>query len=356
MKIDNWKDVIIKDNCKIKDIIKNINLTSKKISIIVDSKDNFKGIVTDGDIRRGLVKGYELRDSVKKIIKRKPLIASAQLKYSDAKKIMEKNKIDYIPIINKQNKVTGIFDNKRDMNGLNLKKIPFVIMAGGFGKRLHPMTIDIPKPMIKIDEKSIIEKIIDKAMQEGFRNFYIIGHYKINLLKRHLGNGKKLNISISYFEEKKPLGTAGGLFFLKKLKFKKFLITNCDILTDANYAGICDYNTETTSSATIAVRKNKFTLPFGVINSDGSNFLSVAEKPKTFYTVNAGVYVINKSLIKYIKKTYMQMTDFLNFCKEKKNKISIYPLHEDWADIGSKNELKKAKRKLKNHKFVKKSK
>lgn len=354
MKIDNWKNIIVKNNCKIRDIIKNINLTSKKISIIVDNKSNFKGIVTDGDIRRGLIKGYELNDSVKKIIRKNPLIASPHLKHLEAKKIMEKNKIDYIPIINNQNKVIGIFDNKRDTNRLNVKKIPFVIMAGGFGKRLHPMTINIPKPMIKIDEKSIIEKIIDKAMQEGFRHFYIIGHYKINLLKKHLGDGKKLNISITYFEEKDPLGTAGGLFFLKKLNFQKFLITNCDILTDANYAEICKYNTDTSSSATIAVRKNKFTLPFGVINSEGSIFLSVIEKPKTFYTVNAGVYVISKSLTKHIKKTYMQMTDFLNFCKEKNKKISIYPLHEDWTDIGSKNELKKIKRKIKKHKFVKK--
>jgi len=356
MKINNWKKTIITDNKKIKDVIENINSTSKKISIIVNGRNEFKGIVTDGDIRRGLIKGYELNDSLNKIISKKPLIASANLNYIDAKRLMEKNKIEYLPIINNENKVMGIFDNKDNVGLPITKRIPFVIMAGGFGRRLLPITLNIPKPMIKIDDKSIIEKIIDKAISEGFKFFYIIGHYKINLLKKYLGNGKKLNISIKYFEEKTPLGTAGGLYFLKKSKFKTFLITNCDILTDANYSEICDYNKFHESSATIVVRKNKFTIPFGVINSHDSDFISVEEKPKTFYTINAGVYVINKSLTKYIKKSYMQMTDFLNYCKEKKNKILIYPLHEEWADIGSKNELKKIKRKLKKNKIVKKSK
>ena len=352
MKLFNWKETLVNINKKIKDVIKNINLSSNKISIIVDSNYNFKGIITDGDIRRGLIKGYTINDSLNKILRKRPLIASPQLKYSDAKKVMEKNLIDYIPIINNQNKVVGIFDNKKTTINSKLKKIPFVIMAGGFGKRLLPMTLEIPKPMVKIDENSIIEKIILKAIKEGFENFYIIGHYKINLIKKKLGNGKNLNISIKYYEERKPLGTAGGLYFLNKSRFKTFLVTNCDILTDASYAEIVDYNFSTASSATIVIRKNKFTLPFGVVTSDGSDFINVAEKPKTFYNVNAGVYVISKNLLKNLKRNYIQMTDFLNFCKLKKNKISIYPLHEDWVDVGSKKELDRVKKKVKKNKII----
>ncbi len=353
MKVYNWKETIVKENKKIKDVIKNINLTSKKISIVVDKKNNFKGIVTDGDIRRGLIKGFELDDSLLNVIVKKPIIVNPNSSFSHAKKIMEKNQIDYIPIVNSKNKVLGIFDNKKKNINKKIKKIPFVIMAGGFGRRLMPLTSNIPKPMIKIDEKSIIEKIIDKAVDEGFRIFYIIGHYKLSLIKKHLGNGKKQNISIKYYEEKEPLGTAGGLFFLKNLKFNTYLITNCDILTDASYNEICDYNLSNFSSATIVVRKNKFSLPFGVINSNGLEFISVIEKPKTFYTVNAGVYVVSKYLLKYLKKNYLQMTDFLNLCKQKNNKISIYPLHEDWVDVGSKEELKKTKKKF--NKKVKKN-
>jgi len=268
---------------------------------------------------------------------------------------MERNGIEYIPVINNQNKVVDIFDLKKSKISSKLKNIPFVIMAGGFGKRLLPLTLDVPKPMIKIDEKTIIEKIIHKAINEGFENFYIIGHYKINLIKKYLGNGKSLNISIKYYEEKEPLGTAGGLHFMKSSKYKNFLVTNCDILTDASYSEIVDYNISGKSSATIVTRKNKFTLPFGVITSEGSDFINVEEKPKTFYTVNAGVYVISKNLLKYINKNYLQMTDFLNICKINNNKITIYPLHESWIDVGSKKELNKIKNKLKKNKIVKKN-
>lgn len=339
----NWKLGILKDNCKVKDVIKNLNLTALRICIIVNKKNFFLGTITDGDIRRGFLKGLKISDKVNKIIKKNSIISQHPISKQRAAQIMKDNQILHLPVVVSR-KVVGLhllkFENKEQKK---LKKIKntFVIIAGGKGKRLMPYTKKIPKPMLLIRNKPILEHIVIKAKEEGFENFVIIVHHLKEKIIKYFKDGKKLGVNISYVHESSPLGTAGGLSLLNKKISKNFIVTNADVITDFKYKDLLDFHIFNKSFAAMAIKVFNSNEQYGLVKVSGIKIKGFEEKPKIIRKINCGVYAFNKNCLKFIKNN--QKTDMILFFKKmKKNnkKLVAFPVYEKWNDLGIKKKIR----------------
>ena len=345
----SWKKIILKINSDIANAIRVMDSEALKLIMVSDSQGKLIGTITDGDIRRALIKKYSMNTKIDKIMNNKPIACLKDTSKKDILSIMKNKKILQIPIIDNQSKIVGLetisnlISSKNKVSKVNIDN-PVLLMAGGFGKRLAPITDKIPKPMIKITDKSILETTIESLKKDGFKNFYISTHYKSEIIRKYFGNGKKWNINIKYINEKKPLGTAGCIGLLPKNIIKSILIINCDLVTKVNYNDIIKYHNKKKSLATICVRNYDFQLPYGVIETKNDVVKKITEKPINKFFVNAGIYVLNPKLLKKIKKNIkIDMTTFLSALLDEKKKINIYPIYEYWVDVGRIQNLNKVK-------------
>ena len=336
----NWKNSIINKNKKIKDVVKNLNNGTTQICLVVDNNKKFIGTITDGDIRRGFLKGYRLKDNIKNIINKKSKFVNLSCSEENALQIMVKNKIKHLPII-KKGKIIGIhlYDNFKK----NIKKLnnDFIIFAGGKGTRLLPLTSNLPKPMIKIRKKPILEHLIDKAKSEGFYKFTIIVHHLKEKIIDYFKDGKSLGIKIKYIIEDKPLGTAGGLSLIKGKISDNFIVCNSDIISDLNFQNLLSFHGKNTV-ATVAVKVLDSKENYGLVKIKKDQIISFDEKPITKKYINSGVYVFNKSLIKNLGKNQkIDMISFLKNLNNKKKIIKAFPIYENWQDLGIKKKIRK---------------
>ena len=338
------KKYLINENCNLKEAIRLLEKTLDKCLIVIDSKEKLKGTITDGDIRRSILSGISLDDNIKSVYKKKPIkIYFHQYRKNNNYDNLF-NQIDnfrVIPVVNKKEKVVDLlkwidtFDNKNNYHN-KFKNIDVVIMSGGEGKRLLPYTTIVPKPLVPVNEKAIVEHIIDKFMSFGMQNFYLTVGYKMNLIKAYFMQ-KKNKFKVNFISEKKPLGTVGSLGFLKKKIKKNFFLTNCDSIITSNYQSIYKFHEEKKLDLTIVSSKKKHHIPYGTCILDSKGMLaSIDEKPIYNFLVNTGFYVVNPRILKFIKiNQYLDMDILINFLLKKKFKIGVYPLDENsWLDFG----------------------
>ena len=333
------------DNFDIKRVISAIDNGGLKIALILNSDNNFVGTVTDGDIRRALLKGYKLDSSIKKIIKKNCLTANLKTAKKEIFIMMKENGISQIPIISDTNELIGLEISKDLLPNSSNFFLPnyALLMAGGRGKRLMPITNDCPKPLLPINGKPILEIILEQCIDSGIKNFYISVHYLAEKIINYFGDGSKWNVNIKYFKENKPLGTAGSLKLLPDDFKEPIFVINGDVLTKTNFKDVLKYHSINNADITICAREHKLESPFGVIEVDGIYFKSMIEKPSFRQLVNAGIYVINPSILKSIKSDkYLDMPDFISFNKKNKKEVIVYPIHEYWIDIGKPETLDKA--------------
>jgi NDP-sugar pyrophosphorylase family protein len=249
-----------------------------------------------------------------------------------------------IPLLNDNGKIVGleILQHILEKNKIDN---PVFLLAGGFGKRLLPLTKDIPKPLIKIGNVPIIENTIIQLSNHGFSNFIISTHYKAEMFKEYFGNGKNWGVNIEYIYEKKPLGTAGSLGLIKNKPEVPFVVMNSDIITKINFETLIQYHIENKNSCTVCVQKHEIDLPYGIVLANEESISHIEEKPKKTFLINAGIYVFSPHLLDNIKKNeYIQMTDFILDQIKNKEKVSAFPIHEYWIDIGKKESLEKAEK------------
>jgi dTDP-glucose pyrophosphorylase/predicted transcriptional regulator len=316
------------------DVINNIEGGEFQICFIIDNDGFLIGSITDGDIRRGLIEGYSVDSSASQIMNPNPISVINSQADSEAKEIMEINQIKHLPVVTEENKLVGIHLMDQILTPAP-KENSILIMAGGFGKRMMPLTENLPKPMLEVSGKPILEHIILNAKAQGFKKFIISIHYLGDLIIDYFGNGKNLDISIQYIHEKEPLGTAGGLSLLDPRPNLPFIVTNGDIMTDVNYSNLLHFHESNNAEATMTIKKYELQNPYGVVNTKGLEIISFEEKPIQVSYVNAGIYAINPSSLKYLKSNERcDMPDFFERIKKNKNLISAYPIHETWADVG----------------------
>ena len=342
----NWKSSIISSDHLIKDAIKNLNETNLQI-VLVAKKNKLIGTVTDGDVRRALLKGLPLSEKVSKIMKKNSITVGNNTSYRTAKELMRSKSILQIPIVSKDKKILGLHIwNKRI--SVQKKNNQVIIMAGGFGRRMKYKTSFTPKPMIVLHGKPILEHIINNLKNSGFTNLIITTHYLEHKIIKYFGDGKNFGVNIKYIKEKKPLGTAGSLSKIFPNKSNKIMVTNGDVISNINYSEFLNYHNKNNAAATMAVREIKSKHTFGVVASQGLKITNIEEKPITKTYINAGIYILNKNLIKLVKKnTFLSMTDLFNKIISKKNKAILFPLYESWQDFAKPKDLKVSKRKFK---------
>jgi dTDP-glucose pyrophosphorylase len=358
----NFKKFIIKDNLTIHKALEKLqNLkTGAKLLIVVSKSYKLLGTLTDGDIRRALLNGYNISDNISNAFKDKPLyFFKKNLDKKYAIKELIKKKIYLAPILNKnrividiinqelfnENKFKNIFRRK-----YNLKEVAIIIMAGGLGKRLLPFTTVLPKPLIPINDKPIIEIIIEKFLKFGFNDFYISLNFKSKIIKSFFYE-KNYNFNLEFLEEKKPLGTAGPLSFLRKGSSDRYIVSNCDTITNFDYSDMLKFHIKQKNDLTIVASSKKFTIPYGVCETDENGDLSsIKEKPNSYFLTNIGVYCIEKKVLNLVPKNKSySFISLINDAKQKKFKVGLFPIsHKSWNDIGQWDEYKKT---VKNYDF-----
>jgi len=334
----NWKKSIMKIDSTVYAVIKNLESTGLQIVLVVDKNLNFIGTITDGDIRSHILKGINLNQDIKNIVNRKSKVVSEKMNLLFVEKMMNQHSINHIPIIKKK-KIVGLHSRK---DKVNTQEIPnkFLIMAGGRGKRLSPITNTIPKPLLKFKKKTLLESLLLKAKESGFKNIYISVKYLKQKIINKVGDGKKYGLEITYLHERKALGTAGCIAFLKNKTNLPIIITNCDIISELDYQKLLLFHLKNKNDLTVVVKDHKSTNPFGQIKIHKSKIIDIIEKPISMSFVNGGVYVLNPKIIKLIKKNkYFDMNNLIEMLLNKKKKVAPYPITDKWLDVS--NLLKK---------------
>tara|TARA_A100001388_G_scaffold102838_1_gene75009 strand:- start:7525 stop:8595 length:1071 start_codon:yes stop_codon:yes gene_type:complete len=329
----------------VRKVITAIDIGGLKIAIILNSKNELIGTICDGDIRRGLLKGLTLDSPYESLIQKKCVYAYCHTPQKEIIKLMRENVVSQIPIISEKNEFIGleVSDDLLPNKVVTPLKQSALLMAGGRGLRLSPLTDDCPKPMLPINGKPILEIILNQCINAGISNFYISVHYLSQKIKNYFGDGSKWGVKIQYLEEKSPLGTAGSLKLLSSKLEHPILVINGDVLNKANYKDLFTYHYLNKGDITICAREHILKSPYGVIEVDGIKFKSMVEKPIFRQLVNAGIYIVNPNIIDLIESNkYLDMPDLIEHCKEIKKKLLVYPVHEYWLDVGKPESLEKA--------------
>ena len=352
------KKFLIKENNSIKKAINSLDEISRDFNclLVQNNKNQIIGSITDGDIRRSLVKKSNLNLKVKNICNKEFFFFDKKNQnIKEIKKIIlnTTNNIDIVPILDSSRKLVKIFTKKNFQKSnkkkiYNYHKIKVFILAGGYGTRLKPATNILPKPLIPVGDKTLIENVIQKFYDQGLKEFIVSINYKKELIKAYFRD-LKLNYNIGFIEEKKTLGTAGSISYLKKISGDNFIVTNCDTIIDLNINNLLQFQKSRKLDLTIVVNYKNYNLPYGEIDVDqNGDFIKIKEKPKYKFLINSGLYLMNKKVINLIKKdVFLNMNDLINNINSEKLKVGLYPITDNsWIDVGQWSEYQKFKKKI----------
>jgi GTP:adenosylcobinamide-phosphate guanylyltransferase len=289
---EQWRACLLRFEASVQDAIQCLDLSGLQIALVTDASGRLLGTATDGDIRRGLLRGIKLADPVTTIMHTDPLIVPPTLDRSMVLQLMQANKIHQLPVVDDGRRVVGLHVWNELQSSSGIRPNLMVVMAGGRGVRLHPHTENCPKPLLLIGDKPMLEHIIVRASREGFYHFVIAVHYLGHMIEEYFSDGSHWNVRIDYVRELEPLGTGGALSLLSPRPEHPFLVTNGDVLTDVRYSEVLDFHERHAATATMAVRSHEWQHPFGVVKTQGVDIIGFEEKPVYRSHVNAGVYVI----------------------------------------------------------------
>jgi dTDP-glucose pyrophosphorylase len=338
------ENYIINPNKPMIDAITQIDLNGAGFLCVVSMDKKLLGTITDGNVRRAIIRGLNTSSHCEEIMDKNPVFAFKGISKEAILDILLRYKIRSLPILDANKTLVEIKHLNQLVSEPKVDKIA-VIMAGGEGLRLRPLTEFIPKPMIEIDDKPVLEHLIIGLKNEGFDTFYISVNYLSDKITSYFRNGENLGVKIKYLHEKNKLGTAGALSMLPKDIPEIVLVLNGDILSKVSYQSIIDFHISNESHLTVAASTYKFEIPFGVMNIS-ENFIveNIQEKPVKTFLCNAGIYILSPETIKLIPKDErFDMTDLIDLALLKKNKVQAFPLYEQWIDIGTKDDLIRAK-------------
>ena len=334
-------NLLIRDSCTIQEAMKAINLNKKQAVLVVDSQMILKGVITDGDIRRGILKGISIEENISKILNVSPKTISVDIDKSDWYKY-ELEGINIYPVVDKKNELINVYF--KASSELPSEKVA-IVMAGGLGTRLKPITKEIPKALVNVKGEPILLKIIKHLKVHNFQRIILSVNYKADLIQNFFKNGDHLGLKIEYINEPKRMGTAGSLSLIEigNYKAENLLVMNCDIVTDVDFTALMNFHETQKSLATMCVNQFDFNVSYGVVETSESKITQIKEKPIYKFNVNSGIYVLNKQIFKNIPKNeYYDMTQLFDELILKGKEVHAFPLHEKWIDIGHFSDLEKA--------------
>lgn len=344
----NWEKVLVQANTTIQNAVKILDETAIQIVLVVNQHQELLGTITDGDVRRGLLRHISLSAPVSEIMFRDPITIKEGVNIKSLKRLFKEYQILHLPVINGRGKVVGLETYRDHQDIISHKKNNAVfLMAGGFGTRLRPLTDTCPKPLLQIGSKPILEHILESFIAEGFHRFFISTHYMAERFRDYFGDGSDWNVSIQYIYEEQPLGTGGALGLLPREEINEPLfMMNGDILTNVSFSSMLDFHERNQANATLCVREYEHQIPFGVIRSqadDDCKVMDMVEKPTQKMLVNAGIYLLDPMLVKKVMPGQsIDMPTLLQQNMTSGNTVHMFPIHEYWLDIGRKEDFIKA--------------
>jgi dTDP-glucose pyrophosphorylase/predicted transcriptional regulator len=346
--VQDWKKTLIRKDATIQEAIEAIDDSVLKVALVIDEDRTLLGTVTDGDVRRGILDGISTDQSVKKVMNEEPFTVSEEDRNEKVIQLMKEHSIQQVPVVDETNRVVDlkILDEFFQSNQLDN---PVVIMAGGLGTRLRPITREKPKPMVEVGGKPIMETLIRRLIEEGFHRFYITVNYMADKIKNYFGDGSKWGIDITYVEENEKLGTAGGLSLLDFTPEKPFLLMNSDLLTTISFSQLIDFHVDKGAPATMCVQEYDLSVPFGVVELRDQEIIAMHEKPTETYFVNAGIYVLNPAVLELIpNQECFHVSELFQKLLADSRKPVAFPIREYWMDVGRPEDLEAARSEYRN--------
>jgi len=336
------QDMIISPASAVRDAMAAIDRGAHQIALVVDTGGFLTATVTDGDIRRNLLRGINLDDPITEVIHGDPLTVRSSASAEDIRKLMRKSGLNHIPILDDQGRLTDLAWIG-DLSATTSLDTHVVIMAGGLGMRLRPLTETLPKPMLSVGGKPLLELIISNLTNQGFGRFTISLNYLGHIVREYFGDGARLNAEIDYVEETEKMGTAGALSLLPERPQNPFLVMNGDLLTSIRFKSLLDFHAETSPAATMCAREFSMEVPYGVIETQATSLIKIREKPIHNHLVNAGIYVLTPNVLDMLETGIpLDMPMLLERLMGAGDKVSVFPISEYWMDIGQAEDLERA--------------
>ncbi len=341
-------EIIIKPDTTLFEALSQMDRIERKLLLVLEGK-KFISLVSVGDIQRSILKKIPLETPVSKIFRHDILVASVTDDRSNILKKMKEDRIEFMPVVDVDSNLVDVlfwddcFQNNKITSGTKLN-LPVVIMAGGEGTRLRPLTNIIPKPLIPIDKKTIVENIMDRFIDVGCNDFTFSVNYKAEKIKEYFEKIPDKNFSVSYIQEDTPLGTAGSLYLLKDKLNTTFFVSNCDILVDVNLEDLLNYHRENKNVITVVSVLKNYSIPYGTIEtSENGKLVCLNEKPNVVYQINSGLYILEPEIFKYLPENqFMHITDLILKLKENNLNVGVFPVSEgSWVDMGNWDEYLK---------------
>jgi nucleotidyl transferase len=338
----NIENIKLKQNATIKEALGIIDSGAMQIALVVDDNDKLIGTLTDGDIRRGILRGLDLDSSIETIVFKEPAVAKISSTKEEILKLALSRKLHQIPVVDDNGMVLGIKEIE-ELVEPKIKTNRVILMVGGLGTRLRPLTQDTPKPMLKVGNKPILQTIVEKFAEYGFINITMCVNFNASIIRDYFGDGKEFGVNIDYVLEQKRMGTAGALSLLKERPNEPFFVMNGDLLTNVNFEHIFNYHMLNKATATMCVREYDYEVPYGVVEMNDNKITQIIEKPVQKFFVSAGIYMLSPEILDLIPKNefYDMPTLFEKLIKLSKNVVS-FPIREYWLDIGRMEEYQRA--------------
>jgi dTDP-glucose pyrophosphorylase len=344
-------EILIHPTTTILKAIEVIEKSALQVAVVVDSEKHILGLVTDGDIRRGILGNISLEAPVEKVMNRTPVIARQDQSSDDILEIMRSNRFHHIPVVDGSNCLVGLVTiDDLIKSGSRARDNWVVLMAGGLGTRLRPLTEECPKPLLKIGNRPILETILLNFKEHGFRRFYLTVNYMADMIKEYFGNGSKWGVEIRYIQENIRMGTAGALSLLPEKPESAVFVMNGDLLTNVNFGSMLDFHLEHEAYATMCVREYDYQVPYGVVNVDQHHLKSIVEKPLQHFFVNAGIYILNPNALDYIpENSFFDMPELFERLVRENAETIVFPIREYWLDIGRMEDYDRANGEYSTH-------
>ncbi|WP_338081965.1 nucleotidyltransferase family protein [Donghicola mangrovi] len=339
----NLQDLMVSLDATIRESIAAIDRGARQIALVVDGENRLLGVVTDGDIRRALLRGVDIQAPVSEIVERRFSYVTELQGYAAARRLMREKSIHHVPILGPDNEVLDLVSID-DVSGLRRRDTEVILMAGGLGTRLRPLTETVPKPMLPVGGRPLLELIIENFVEQGFTNFTVSLNYKGEMISDHFGDGAAFGARIKYQQETQRMGTAGALSLLPERPNAPFVVMNGDLLTSMRFDALESFHIENGSIATMCAREYSVQVPYGVIETEGSRLSKIVEKPVHNHYVNAGIYMLSPEALDFIEpETPLDMPVLFERLVEAERIASVFPMREYWIDIGRIEDLERAR-------------
>ena len=339
--MSEWAHLVIAPDATVRDAIKRIDTGGMQIALVVDAQQRLLGTISDGDVRRGLLRGVSLDAPAGSVMNGSPTVSRPDEDREALLATMRARQLHRIPVLDSENRIVGLetFDELvRPARRDNL----VVLMAGGLGKRLRPLTEERPKPMLMIGNRPILETILVNFIASGFHRFYLCVNYKADMVREHFGDGSRWGVDIRYIHEPEPMGTAGAVRLVPEKAELPLLVMNGDLLTKVNFASLLDFHASHHATATMCIREYDLQVPYGVVQTKDHRLVAVEEKPVQRFFVNAGIYVLSPEVVSQIPAGFYDMPMLFEKLVESGHETAVFPIREYWLDIGHLADLEKA--------------